>query len=120
MKKLAFLIGVLAAGAAMAQEIGVDDVLGGNRALSATALIVVVVRVLRLLLPSMSDGSLFAKRITALACLLLGVAIGLAGFGPVLEPGGTLGGVLGGIGAGGMAFLGAAIVGPKARLESTE
>jgi hypothetical protein len=125
---LAFLIGALAAGAALAQDLLVPviepgarveggDPLTAGKALALAGLIAILVRVARAMIPQMADGTLFAKRATAGACLGLGLVFGLLGAAPVFEPGGLLGAAMGGVGAGGMAFLGAALMGAKARGE---
>ena len=91
--------------------------LDGVAPLVVSALIVPAVRVLREAFPQMADGSLRAKRLTIAVSVGLGALAGALGYGPVLEPGGVAGRVLGGIGAGCIAYVVAGFAGPKARLE---
>ncbi len=121
MKTLAFLIGVLAAGAALADDFHpptpADFYMTGAL---GVLLVGLTVRVLRqvfadALAPAAPTRT--SKNLTLLASLVSGALWGLAGVGVQIAPG-LHGWILGGLAIGALAYTGAGAIGAKARGET--
>lgn len=82
----------------------------------AALLTMIGVRFTRALAPVPADGSLAAKRITAGLCVAYGLLLGWWGVAPAVAAG-LAGKLLGGFGAGGLAYFGAGVLGSKLRRE---
>lgn len=82
----------------------------------AALLVMLGVRFTRALAPVPADGSLAAKRITAGLCVAYGLLLGWWGVAPAVAAG-LAGKLLGGFGAGGLAYFGAGVLGSKLRRE---